>query len=177
MAFRRTEIGLPFGKLYFLRHSLEFSFTDGRQIFPVRRRCGFLVKEDRQIITFCHFRAHFFGKRNGFFHGYIPDRNKGNHVHSSHTGMLALMPVQVDKLHSHADGLEHGVAKRFGFTHHGNNQPVMIFVITVIQQLHALSAAKRSHYPVYLLQITSLTEIGDTFYDFIHNPFKLRMKN
>ena len=122
MAFRRTEIGLPFGKLYFLRHSLEFSFTDGRQIFPVRRRCGFLVKEDRQIITFCHFRAHFFGKRNGFFHGYIPDRNKGNHVHSSHTGMLALMPV-------------------------------------------------------YLLQITSLTEIGDTFYDFIHNPFKLRMMN
>ena len=87
------------------------------------------------------------------------------------------MPVQVDKLHSHADGLEHGVAKRFGFTHHGNNQPVMVFVITVIQQLHALSAAKRSHYPVYLLQITSLTEIGDTFYDFIHNPFKLRMMN
>ena len=171
MTFGGTEIGLPFGKLYLLRHALELSFTDSRKVLAVRCRSGFLVEEYRQVITFCHFHTHFLRERNGLFHGHILDWDKRNNVHSAHTGMLPLVFVQVDELYGHTDGFEHGIAERFGLAHYGNYQPVVVFIVTVIQQLHTLFATERGYNTVYFLQVTSLAEIGDTFYDSVHNGY------
>ena len=53
MTFGGTEIGLPFGKLYLLRHAFELSFTDSRKVLAVRCRSGFLVEEYRQEYADC----------------------------------------------------------------------------------------------------------------------------
>ena len=85
--------------------------------------------------------------------------------------MLSLMLVQVDELHCHADGLKHSIAQRFGLAHYGDDEAVVVFIVTVIQQLDTLPATKRGYNPVYFLQVASLTEIGDTFYDSVHNGY------
>lgn len=82
--------------------------------------------------------------------------------------MLPLMMVKVNQLHSHANGFEHSVTQRFGLTHHGHHQAVMVFVVAVIQQLDARTGTERSYYTVYLLQVTSLAEVGNAFHNSVH---------
>ena len=65
-------------------------------------------------------------------------------------------------------GFEHSVAQRFGLAHHGHHQAVMVFVVAVIQQFDARTGTERSYYTVYLLQVASLTEVGNAFHNFVH---------
>ena len=82
--------------------------------------------------------------------------------------MLSGVMVEVDDADGHSDGFQHGVAQRFGFTHHGYYQAVVVFVVAVIQQFHALLSAEGGYNLVYLLQVASLAEVGDAFDDSVH---------
>ena len=55
--------------------------------------------------------------------------------------------------------------KGFRFANQSDYQTVMIFIIAIVEQLHAGFATKRGYYLVYFLQITSLAKVGDTFDD------------
>ena len=48
--------------------------------------------------------------------------------------MLSGMVIEVDKPYSYTNGFKHSVAKRFGFANYGYDQPIMVFVVTVVQQ-------------------------------------------
>ena len=165
----RTEVGMPFRKLYLFCHTLELSFTDSCQVFPVGGRSGLFVQDNGKIVTASNLLAHFFGEGNGFFHRHPPDGNKRHYIYSTHTRVLPLMVIEIYQLYRCADSFEHGITKRFRFAHYGHHEAVMVFIVAVIQQFHTLFAPKRSHYLIYLLQIASFTEIGDAFHNLIHN--------
>ena len=83
--------------------------------------------------------------------------------------MLSLVRIEINKPNSHPDGLQHGITQRFGFADHGDYQSVVVFIVAVIQQLYTLPGTERSYNLIYLLQIASLAEVGDTFHDSVHN--------
>jgi len=79
--------------------------------------------------------------------------------------------VQVNQFYCYTDSFYHGFFQGVRLSNNGNYQPVVVFIVTVIQQLHTLFATERGYNTVYLLQVTSLAEIGDTFYDSVHNGY------
>ena len=152
----------------FLGHAFKLALADGGQVLAVRCGGRFLVEEDGHAVALGHGLAYFAGEGDGVVHRHAADGDEGHHVYGTHARMLSGVMVEVDDADGHSDGFQHGVAQRFRFANDGHHQAVVVFVVAVIQQFHALLSAEGGNNLVYLLQVASLAEIGDTFDDSVH---------
>ena len=91
--------------------------------------------------------------------------------------MLSAMMIKVYQTDSNADSFNDCIAQGLRFDNQRDYQTVMIFIIAILEQLHAGFATKRGYYLVYFLQITSLAKVGDTFDDLtpIHIYFSISL--
>jgi hypothetical protein len=65
--------------------------------------------------------------------------------------MLPGVMVKVNKLYSNTDGFEHGITKGFRFAYYSYHQPVVVFVITVVQEFYTLFTTERGYNLIYFL--------------------------
>ena len=149
MPFGRPEVRFPFRLLDLCFHTLKLTFADRRQVLSVWSRSRLLIQENRYSIESGHLLAHFFGERNRLIHRTPSDRDKRNDIDRSHPRMLPGVFREVYQFHRLSDGFEQSVLQSFRFTDYRYDQSVMIFVITVIQQLYTGFGTKFIYYLFY----------------------------
>ena len=118
-----------------------------------------------------YFLPHLAGKRDGFIHRHVFNRDERHYIDCSHTGVLSLVIIEIYQFHRNTDSFDNGIPQGFRFTDKSHHQPVMIFIIAIIEQLYSCTGTKRSNNTIYFFKITPFTEVGNAFHDFIpiHN--------
>ena len=114
-----------------------------------------------------------YGKRNGFFHADVSNRNKGDHIGGTHPRVLALVGIHIDDLDGAAHRFDDSSFEVIRFSDHRNDHPVVIFVCLIVKKLNPLLSSKRRHYLFDVLRIAAFAEIGHTFNDFVHTSHVL----
>ncbi|MPN21517.1 hypothetical protein SDC9_168897 [bioreactor metagenome] len=87
--------------------------------------------------------------------------------------MLSAMLVHIDEFNSFADSFDNTVSQFFGFAHYGYNKSVMVFVFTVIEQLHVVFSTETFYNFFNFFFVAPFTEIRDALHDFVHNIFNV----